>query len=89
MSEVARLGDSSNHGGSIISTNQDDTVTVNSIPVAVDGALHSCPIIGHGVTAITPIAVKTYINEKLIITIGAQAGCGAIINSGSPDVFVE
>ena len=89
MPKIARLGDPSDHGGSIITTNQDDTVVANGIPVAVDGALHSCPIVGHGVTAITPIAIKTYINGKLVVTVGAQAGCGAVISDGSPNVFVE
>jgi len=89
MTQVARLGDTSDHGGTIISTNQDDTVRANGIPIAVDGAIHSCPITGHGDTPITPITVKTYINGKLVVTIGAQAGCGAKINVGSPNVIVE
>lgn len=86
---VARLGDTSTHGGEIISTNQDNTVTANGIPIAVNGAIHRCPIDGHGDTAITAITVKTFINGELIITIGAQSGCGAVINSGSPTVFAE
>jgi uncharacterized Zn-binding protein involved in type VI secretion len=89
MSKIARLGDSSSHGGTIISTNQDNTVTANSIPIAVAGAMHSCPITGHGTTSITPITVKTYINNKLVLTIGAVAGCGAVINTGSPNIFAE
>jgi len=89
MAKVSRLGDGSSHGGSIVSTNQDNTVTANGIPIAVQGSQHSCPIIGHGTTSITPITVKTMINGKLVITIGAQAGCGAVINEGSPTVFAE
>jgi len=89
MAKIARLGDPSDHGGSITDTNADDTVLANGIPVAVDGAIHLCPLLGHGGTAITPVAVKTYVNGKLVITVGATAGCGAKINDGSPTVFVE
>ena len=89
MAKIARLGDPSNHGGSIVDTNADDTVLANGIPVAVDGAQHSCPITGHGTTSVSPIAIKTSVNGKLVITVGAQAGCGAIISDGSPNVFVE
>jgi len=76
---VACLGDSSSHGGTIITSGQDGTVLAGGSVIAVAGALHSCPIKKHGVTAIIPIITKTTINGKLIITDGAIAGCGAKI----------
>ena len=89
MAKIARLGDTSDHNGTIISTNQDGTVKANGIDIAVNGAMHSCPIQNHGITSITAITTKTYINGKLVVTIGAVAGCGATISTGSPDVFAE
>ena len=79
MSAVARLGDTSNHGGTI--TTASSTVKVNGIGAAMHGDMHSCPISGHGVTPLTKISTKTK-----LITVGATAGCGAVINVGSPDV---
>jgi len=86
---VARVGDSSSHGGTIISTPQ-SFVYCNGILVAVIGAQHSCPIPGHGVTALgsTPV-VNQYIDGSLVCTIGATAGCGATISSGSSDTWAE
>ena len=86
---IALLGDNSNHGGTIISSGQDGTFLVNGIEVAVAGALHSCPIEGHGVTEISPVIVKSYDNGKLILTKGAIAGCGAKILPSGRNVYVE
>jgi len=86
---VCCLGDESNHGGTVISTETDETVIVGGVPVCADGAQHSCPISGHGVTPISPIAIKTYVNGKLVITEGAQAGCGAVIDPPDRKVYVE
>ena len=76
---VACLGDSSSHSGTIITSGQDGTVSAGGSAIAVQGALHDCPRDGHGITTITPIITKTFINGKLIITEGARAGCGAVI----------
>lgn len=76
---VACVGDSSSHGGHIVSSGQDGKCLCGGSVVAVQGALHSCPVEGHGTTEITPIIQKTRVNGKLIITEGSRAGCGAII----------
>lgn len=86
---IVVLGDSSNHGGSVITTNQDGTLKVRGAVVAVEGALHSCPIDGHGVTPITAVTVKSYHNSKLILTIGAVAGCGAKLIPSDRKVYIE
>jgi len=57
--------------------------------VAVAGALHSCPIEGHGITSILPVTIKSYDNGKLILTKGATAGCGAKILPSGRNVYVE
>lgn len=56
---------------------------------AVEGALHSCPVPGHGVTPIRAVTVKSYHNGKLILTVSAVAGCGAQILPPDRRVYVE
>jgi len=78
--KIACIGDRSDHGGTIITHNQvDGKLTAMDELVAVEQALHSCPIPYHGVTPISPITVKSYHNGRLILTRGAIAGCGALI----------
>lgn len=117
---IACVGDSSDHGGTIITSNQDGTLTVGAggggagggegegqygtiiygspgeggeggggEVVAVEGALHSCPIPTHGVTSITAVTTKTYHNGKLILSQYAIAGCGALIIPNPRNVYVE
>jgi uncharacterized Zn-binding protein involved in type VI secretion len=87
--KIAVLGDPSDHGGVLISTNQDGMKHCTGIDVCVDGCLHSCPIPGHGVTAVSAITVYTFINGKLVITTGAVAGCGAIIIPPDRGRYIE
>ena len=81
--KIALIGDTSDHNGTIITSNQDGTVTIGGTEIVVEGAQHSCPIIGHGITTITAITTKSYINGKLIVTTDAIAGCGAKIVASS------
>lgn len=83
MIGVARLGDTSSHNGSIITAST--TVTANGIGIARNGDLHSCPILGHGITPITGTG-SAKVNNLNIVIIGDMAGCGAIINIGSSTV---
>lgn len=115
--KIACLGDSSNHGGAVVTTNSDNTLFIGIVLeigsagaygrgkygeglygvgggvvgdiAAVDGAQHSCPIFGHGVTPITAITTKTYHNGKLILTEGAIAGCGAVLTPPDRKVYAE
>jgi uncharacterized Zn-binding protein involved in type VI secretion len=89
MKNIALLGDSSDHGGSLVSTNTDNTFDVGGIQVCANGCDHSCPIPGHGTTQVSAVTVKSYINGKLIITTNAVAGCGATITPPNRNVFVE
>jgi len=86
---IVVLGDGSDHGGVVITTNQDGTLKVNGADVAVEGAKHSCPVTGHGITTITAVTIKSYHNGKLILTDGAIAGCGAVIQPVDRKVYVE
>lgn len=87
MAAVARLGDASDHGGTIISASSN--TKANGMGIARQGDQHSCPISGHGITPLTATTTKTYVEGQLVITVGATAGCGAHITQGSPTVNAE
>lgn len=87
--KVACVGDSSDHGGTITTLNDDGTVVVDLTGIAVQGAQHSCPIALHGTTSITAVTIKSYINGKLILTQGTVAGCGARITPPDRKMYVE
>lgn len=81
----ARLGDRSSHGGSIITGSV--TAFVNGRPVARMGDMHVCPIPGHGVTPIVGGSMNTATDGRPNARLGDIAGCGAVIVSGSLNVF--
>ncbi len=81
---VALLGDTSSHAGTITTSNQDGTVKAEGKVIPVDGALHSCPIQGHGVTTITTNLDEDFnINGKKVVLDESKAGCGASIIASS------
>jgi uncharacterized Zn-binding protein involved in type VI secretion len=82
---LARLGEQSSHGGTIISASASDIVA-NGIGVAIEGDLHSCPIEGHGITPITSTS-PNHSGGKGLIKAGDVAECGAIITTGSMNVL--
>lgn len=80
MANIARLGDTSSHGGTIISASS--TVTADGKGIARTGDSHQCPIRGHGTTPLTGSSSATA-NGAAIVLVGDTAGCGATITSGS------
>lgn len=86
MPKIARLGDTSSHGGTII--RGAGRTLVNGKPAARKGDMHSCPIPGHGVTPITSGSSSVFIEGSPAARAGDSTGCGAVILSGSPDTFV-
>lgn len=85
MPFVARLGDFSTHGGVLIPPVAKSVLT-NDRPTAHLGTLHACPIPFHGVTPIVSLKTDVLVEGKPIATIGAKAGCGAVVVTGSGDV---
>lgn len=77
----ARLGDTSSHGGMIV-TGAIRTM-VNGRPVARMGDLHLCPIPGHGITPIVTGSLDTLTEGKPNARMGDITGCGAVIVTGS------
>lgn len=84
-SPIARLGDTSSHGGTIITAAS--RTYANGKPVARKGDLHSCPIEGHGVTPINSGSDSVIVEGQSAARIGDSVACGATIVSGSPDTF--
>ena len=82
---VARMNDPSSHGGTIIEGS--DTVLTNGRRTARKDDRHSCPVRGHGVTALIPTTKTVFVDGREIIRVGDRAGCGAVITQGSPNVF--
>ncbi|MHB9038473.1 MAG: PAAR domain-containing protein [Armatimonadota bacterium] len=80
-SSIARLGDTSDHNGVIISAAS--RTLVNGKPVARKGDMHSCPM--HGVTPIVSGSERLLIEGMPAARVGDSAACGAIITSGSPN----
>lgn len=80
MSKIVRLGDISDHGGTMITATSG--FNVNDIKVCVSGDIHSCPIRGHGDTPVTGTA-QINSSDKMVIKTGDVAGCGAVITQGS------
>lgn len=84
MRKFVRLGDTSDHGGSMITAT--GLFIVNGKTQCVDGDIHDCPIRGHGKTPISSSNSATS-NGKSISLVGDKAGCGATITTGSPNTW--
>ena len=72
---VARLGDSSSHGGTIIS--HGSKFRCDGIYVARLGDLHSCPLPHHGITSITTASPRVKSEGQYVAAITSVTGCGA------------
>jgi len=84
--KVALLGDSSSHGGTIITSNQDGSVKAETKVIPVQGAILSCPI--HGPSSITSNLDEDWlINGKKVVLDGSVASCGATIVSSALKTF--
>lgn len=82
MPAVARVGDRSSHGGTIVSGAV--TVMVDGQPVARVGDMHVCGDPQHGTTPIITGSAKHSAEGAAIARVGDLVGCGAVITEGSP-----
>ena len=78
MAKVARLGDSSDHGGTIISVTTMVTTAEGKLVARVTD-LHSCPIPLHGITPILTGSGNYLTEGKITAVDGSVCGCGATI----------
>jgi len=80
MGQVVRLGDTSSHGGKMITAT--GGFTVDDLPGCVSGDMHQCPIRNHNTTPVTSSSNCSGDGRPIIRT-GDIAGCGAVIITGS------
>lgn len=85
MALIARYGDSSTHGGTIITCAA--VTKVEGQLAARVGDLHSCPIPGHGVTPIVNGSGNFLIEGSVAAVYGSSTACGAIIIPGDAASF--
>lgn len=84
---VARLGDTSDHGGEIISSAARTTVEGKLVARVADR--HSCPIPGHGVTEIVTGSPRFKCEGEQVARTGSLTACGARIIGGATKTFCE
>jgi uncharacterized Zn-binding protein involved in type VI secretion len=73
---VIRLGDPTDHGGTVVSTAAPQ-FTVGGTPIALVGDLVACPRPGHGVCAIVEGDLRHTVNGRAVAYEGHKTACGA------------
>lgn len=81
MPLIVRRGDTSDHGGTIVTSAAN--WSCEGALVARKGDLHSCPIPGHGITPIATGSAKYRCEGKPVARHGDVTGCGASLISGA------
>ena len=90
MPPAARVGDVSNHGGTIVGPGE-ATVLIGSMPAAVIGDTHVCPIPPppHIPSSPFPLGSSTVlIGGKPAVRVGDTCICGASAAVGEPTVLI-
>ncbi|UZX16565.1 PAAR domain-containing protein [Thermus sp. PS18] len=86
MAKVIRVGDTSSHGGQVISGSF--RVIANGAGVARQGDLHVCPLPGHSTTPIVSGSSRVLADGLPVAYAGCVTGCGAVLQA-SPGTTVE
>lgn len=92
MPAAARVGDLSNHGGTIIGPGV-PTVLLGGQPAAVAGDLHVCPIPPPGhVPTVSPFPMGSagvLVGGRPLLRVGDVCLCGASAAVGAPTILVN
>lgn len=81
MPDIVRIGDASDHGGSMVSAT--GYVRIDGVMTCVSGDMHSCPIKDHGTTPVSGSSNVKFGNKNVVV-VGDVAVCGARIATGAP-----
>jgi uncharacterized Zn-binding protein involved in type VI secretion len=81
---VAQLGDTSDHGGSIVTASA--TFNVGGVPVARVGDTFDCP--KHGKNPIVTGSATHAQDGKALAHVGSKTACGATITTGSATFMI-
>lgn len=84
MSMIARLGDPTSHGGSVL-TGSTDKLS-DGLPTARIGDLVSCPI--HGTNPIINATSTVITDGQVTACVTATSACGSVIIVGSTDILI-
>jgi len=76
---VVRLGDTTSHGGKVISASM--THSISGIGIARVGDMVACPIAGHGVNPIVEGAPTYLIGGRMVALHGHRSACGCTLVS--------
>lgn len=89
MPSAVRVGDVSNHGGTVAGPGV-PTVLIGGMPAAVVADLHVCPIVPpHPPSSPFPMGSMTvFIGGKPALRVGDVSGCGASVVVGEPTVQI-
>lgn len=86
MLNAARVSDSTSHGGSIICGASG--VFINGLPAAVSGGSIATCAATHVAASVCSGSGQVFIEGFPAARAGDNTGCGAVIGSGSGNVFV-
>ncbi|XZG71796.1 PAAR domain-containing protein [Chitinibacteraceae bacterium HSL-7] len=84
MKRVIRLGDPTNHGGTVVSATMPTDMFGKK--VARLGDMVACPIPGHGVCPIVEGDPTWIVDGKPVALEGHKTACGAALISTMPEV---
>jgi uncharacterized Zn-binding protein involved in type VI secretion len=90
MPAAARVGDTSNHGGSVTGPGV-STVLIAGQPAAVAGDLHSCPLGSNSHPPVSPFSMgssSVMIGSRAALRTSDACGCGATAAVGAPTVII-
>jgi len=83
MKKVIRLGDSTSHGGTVLSASS--STVVQGKAVALVGDQVSCPQDGHGPAVIVEGDPNWIIDGKAVALEGHKTSCGAALIASGPN----
>ena len=86
MLSAARLGDVTTHGGAIV--NGAGNVFINGLPAALALISIATCAATHGAAPIVTGSGSVFIQGVQAVRIGDISGCGAVVGSGSGNVFI-
>lgn len=84
MKNVVVLGDSTTHGGIVITASS--TMIHEGKKVALVGDLVTCPEVGHGVTAILEGSKTVFYAGKAVAVNGSRCGCGCQVIAATTQI---
>ena len=92
MPAVARVGDSTNHGG-VVTGPGVATVMIAGMPAAVMGDMHTCAIVPTPASPHPPVtpfilgSATVLVGGRPLVRVGDSTACGAAVVVGAPTVM--